>query len=180
MSQDIVHRLLLPALATALAVLSLAACASNPRGGPDGSGLRIQQSAEVAPEGLVFLEFDADHDRVVTTAELRAGLETDWTQASKGAASIGHIDLRAWLVSVLGSDEFDFGPVGFDTNLDSVITKAEFISALTQRFNGLDLDKNGAVSRAELVRRVESLGRGRPAPGGGPPGGGEGGRRPPQ
>lgn len=134
----------------------------------------------------MFLEFDTDHDRVVSSAELRAGLETAWAQASKGGASIGHIDLRSWLVGVLGSDEFDFGPVGFDTNLDSVITKAEFAAALTQRFTLLDTDKNGSLSRSELVRRVESLGRGqvvRPAggPGGGGPGGGPGGGgRPPQ
>lgn len=175
------HRLILPAFAAALAALSLAACASNPRGGPGGpGGLRIEQSASIAPEALIFLEFDTDHDRAISNSELRAGLEADWTQASKGAASIGHIDLRAWLVSVLGSDEFDFGPVGFDTNLDSTITKAEFTAALTQRFTVLDTDKNGALSRAELIRRVESLGRGqivRPggpggaggAPGGGPP-----------
>lgn len=176
--RDAVHRPSLAALAPAAAlvcVLSLAACASNPRGGPGGQGMRIQQTAEVAPEGLIFVEFDANRDRVVSAAELSAGLEADWTQASKGAASIGHIDLRAWLVSVLGSDEFDFGPVGFDTNLDSVITKAEFINALTQRFNGLDTDKNGAVSRAELVRQVQSLGRG---PAGGRPGGGPQGGRP--
>jgi EF hand len=179
-----VHRLPLTALAAALAALSLAACAGGPRGGgPGGPGgsLRIEQSAAVAPEALIFLEFDTDRDRTISSAELRAGLEADWAQASKGAASIGHIDLRAWLVSVLGSDEFDFGPVGFDTNLDSVITKAEFTSALTQRFTVLDLDKNGALSRKELIRRVESLGRGqvvRPgSEGGGPPGGGG---RPPQ
>ena len=35
------------------------------------------------PEALIFTEFDANKDRVITEAEFRAGLESDWAQASK-------------------------------------------------------------------------------------------------
>jgi hypothetical protein len=164
-------------LAMLLAAVALSACATGPRGGP---GERQEAAAEtVVPEALIFLEFDANRDRVITDAELRAGLDADWAQASKGAASIGHIELREWLVTVLGSDAFDFGPVGFDTNYDATVTKAEFTNAFSNRFANLDANKDGSLSRKELVR--QSLGRGFPGqtPGqqGGPPGGGQGGGR---
>lgn len=163
-------------LAILLAATTLSACAtSRPASGP-----REEPATQlVVPEALIFTEFDANKDRVITEAEFRAGLKSDWAQASKGAASIGHIELREWLVGVLGSDAFDFGPVGFDTNYDATITKAEFTSALTQRFTNLDADKDGSLSRKELVR--QSLGRGMNRggeggpPQGGPPGGGRGG-----
>lgn len=153
-------------LAILVAAATLAACATS----RPPAGAREEPATQlVVPEALIFLEFDANKDRTITEAEFKAGIESDWMQASKGAASIGHIELREWLVGVLGSDGFDFGPVGFDTNYDATITKAEFTNALTQRFTNLDADKNGSLTRAELVR--QSLGRGMNEGSGGPPGG---------
>jgi hypothetical protein len=174
---------LLRLVGAASLAIGLAACASGPqRGGPGGPGGRAEPAAEtVAPDALILLEFDTNHDRTVSSEELRAGIAADWAQVAKAAPAIGHIALREWLVSVLGSDEFDFGPVGFDTNFDGAVTQNEFTAALTQRFTVLDANKDGNVTRAELVRH--SLGRtGMPMRGAGGqtpgPGGSQGGSPP--
>jgi len=75
-------------LAVLLAATTLAGCATG--GGPDGPGGRQEPAAEsVVPEALIFLEFDTNHDRIITDAELKTGIESDWAQASKGSPSNG-------------------------------------------------------------------------------------------
>lgn len=139
-----------------VSLAALAGCASGrpPQSGPSAPAA----SRAVAPEALLFLDFDADHDRRIDKAELQRGIDASWTELAKGAATVSQIDLRDWLDRVLGTDEFDFSPVFFDENLDGRISKAEFASALTRRFTTLDRDNDGVLTRAELSRRVQGGG----------------------
>jgi Ca2+-binding EF-hand superfamily protein len=130
----------------------------------------------VVPEALLFVDFDADRDRRIDKTELQRGIDASWTEIAKEAATTSQIDLRDWLDRALGTDEFDFNPVFFDTNLDARISKAEFADGLTRRFSALDRDNDGVLTRMELSRRAQS-GAARP-PGGGPGGGQGGGQGP--
>jgi Ca2+-binding EF-hand superfamily protein len=126
----------------------------------------------VVPEALLFVDFDANHDRRIDKTELQRGIDASWTEIAKDAATCSQIDLRDWLDRALGTDEFDFNPVFFDTNLDQRISKAEFSDGLTRRFSMLDRDNDGVLTRVELTRRAQGGGR----MGGGREGGmGEGG-----
>ncbi len=139
----------------------------------------------VVPEALIFLDFDTNHDRRIDKAELQHGIDASWTEIAKDAASCSQIELRDWLDRALGTDEFDFNPVFFDTNADGRISKAEFAEGLTRRFTMLDRDNDGVLTRAEFTRRAQG---GRPGGareggagdeggmGGGRRGGGRGGR----
>lgn len=148
----------------ALALLvGLSGCADRPPIPPTTSP---PVSRVVAPDALLFLDFDANRDRRVDTGELQAGTEASWNEIAEGAATAGQIAVRDWLDRVLGSDEFDFSPVFFDENLDGRISKTEFANALRRRFTALDADHDGVLTRAELSRRAQASGR----PGG--PGGG--------
>jgi hypothetical protein len=171
------------AVTTALAT-ALTACAGG-GGGPRGRGgpgmMQAAPSQIISPDALIFMDFDTNKDRQITRAELAAGVETDWADAAKSQSSIGYLEWRDWLVKVMGSDQFDVGPVGFDTNSDLRITKDEFATALTRRFNELDKNSDGVLTRAELVKPVlgrDTRGMGPiRSDGEGPPSGGERGDR---
>ncbi len=159
-------------------VLALAACGGGPQRPPPGGGAPGIPAASrvVAPEALLFLEFDADRDRRIERAELQRGIDASWADLAKGGATIGQIALRDWLDRALGTDEFDFSPVFFDSNLDGRIDKAEFTNGLSSRFTALDRDNDAVLTRAELSRRTLAPERGR-AGGEGPRAGGPGGGR---
>ncbi|HWA21554.1 MAG TPA: EF-hand domain-containing protein [Caulobacterales bacterium] len=142
-----------------VSLAALAACAGGRPERPTGPSASAASRA-VAPEALLFLDFDADHDRRIDKGELQRGIDASWTELAKGAATVSQIELRDWLDRVLGTDEFDFSPVFFDENLDGRISKAEFASALTRRFTTLDRDNDGVLTRAELSRRVQGGARG--------------------
>jgi EF hand len=160
-------------------VLALGSCGGGPRPSPQGGGAPAA-SRVVAPEALLFLDFDADHDRRIERAELQRGIDASWADLAKGGATIGQIALRDWLDRALGTDEFDFSPVFFDSNLDGRIDKAEFTNGLNSRFAVLDRDNDGVVIRAELSHRALAPERGRGGGEGlrtgGPGGGREGGQ----
>lgn len=135
-------------------LLGLAACAGGRPPPPNGLASPAA-SRVVAAEALLFIDFDANHDRRIDQAELTRGVDAGWTELAGDAATVGPVDLRNWLERALGSDEFDFNPVFFDENLDGRVSRAEFATILTRRFGALDGDKDGVLARAELSRRVQ-------------------------
>lgn len=148
-----------------VSLVALAACSGGRPPPPTGPSAPPASRA-VVPEALLFLDFDADHDRRIDKTELQRGIDASWNDVAKGAATSSQIELREWLDRMLGTDEFDFSPVFFDENLDGRISKAEFANALTARFDALDRDHDGVLTRVELSRRLQT--------GGGRMGGGEG------
>ncbi|MGE3302021.1 MAG: hypothetical protein AB7M12_02785 [Hyphomonadaceae bacterium] len=154
-----------------LAAAALSACAGRQRPPPPTApgmapGGAPAFSHLIAPDALVFLDFDANRDRQITRAEFDQGVAAAWAALAKGQDSIGHIDLQDWVSAELGGENFDFGPIGFDTNYDGRINRDEFIAALAKRFDTLDKDKNGVLTRAEFVRTGPTMRQGGEGPAG--------------
>ena len=174
-------------LAIALTALALAAsCASNDPpergGGPPGMReMRGPSFAEIQarPAAMLFVAMDSDADLLTSSNEAAAGIETEWARAdADGDGQVSGFEMEAWSLAVLGS--IDAAPVriAFDVDLDGAVTPAEFQTRLGDEFHRMDRNKDGSLSRAEMLAEVRATARG-----GGdqrPFGDGEDRRRPPR
>jgi hypothetical protein len=150
------------ALAGALAV---AACASEEhrhyRGGGREGGGGFQGGFVVQPIALLLTDFDANHDHVITRAELEAGIPAAWKELdANGAGKASPFEFAAWAKKVMGSENPIPGRITFDKNLDGVITKEEFTATLADEFARLDTNHDDKLDRSELVHMYEPSGVG--------------------
>lgn len=173
-------------LASTLAIaaaLSLAACASGPPGGrsPGGGdvGPAYRQSAFLSGAALLFVQFDADGDYATSRAEAEAGAQREWTRASGGSTVLSPIQFDTWSAKALGGPNLGPYRLAFDSNVNNEITATEFAGAIVAKFDFWDKDKDGSLTRPEMVERLPDVRRPEPdvpRTAGGPPGGG----RPPR
>jgi hypothetical protein len=140
--------------------LALAACA--PGGSPPRNGERGGPGAEAAVGGLIvtsfallLTEFDADGDRRVTRDELAAGVAAAWIELDTDRdGSASPFEFVDWSRAAIGLGQVIPGRVAFDRNADGQVTPAEFEAMFGAEFARLDANGDGAVERAELVRRA--------------------------
>jgi hypothetical protein len=132
----------------------------------------------VRPIALLMTDFDLDGDRRVTRDELAAGVEASWRDAdADGDGATSAFEFADWARLVMGSESAIPGRVAFDVNVDSAVSRAEFVQTLSEEFARLDADENEILERSELVRFIEPVmqrGGGQARPGG------EGGAPPPR
>ena len=145
---------------------STVACSSGPqrRGGPPPGGTGERGGAMTGvngkfarPVALLFAGMDIDRDMVVTRAETDMVIRTEWRGIAGEDFSTGPIALADWLETALGTPDAQPSTVAFDNNFDGVISMSEFESRLTAEFDRLDTDKDGSLTRAELVIDLASL-----------------------
>lgn len=136
-----------------------------------------------SPTALLFVDYDADGDRRTTAAERDSGIARDFQNADgDDNGAVDPAEYSRWARVGLGSEFASPSQQQIDRDGNRQIAPEEFALALRQAFLGLDLDKNDALTRNELVspRAAASLQSER---GGrkGPPGDRRGGRpgRPP-
>lgn len=169
-----------PLVVTALSACALAACAGGPggpRGGPQEQGAAYRQSTFLSGAALLFVQFDADKDYRTSRAEAEAGARSEWARAAHGPAGMTPIQFEAWAAAALGGPNIGPYRLAFDTNVNNEVTEPEFIAGILARFDRYDGDKDGVVTRAEMVERLPDP---RPGPGtGGPDGRPDGRDRPP-
>lgn len=103
------------------------------------------------PVALTIAAYDADQDGLVTRAELVAGAARSFASVAKGAADIGYIGYGDWALRWLG--DANALPSQFDVDGDhnDRITQAELTATLMRAFVRFDLNKDGVLSRAELI-----------------------------
>jgi Ca2+-binding EF-hand superfamily protein len=127
-----------------------------------GGGLNGQPAATIVaePVAMMIATCDADGDGQVTRAELVpcvarsfAAIDTD----HKG--SIGYIDYSDWALRWLGDRNALPSPFTVDADGDNRITLAELQAQFDTLFARFDADKDGAVTRAELLT-IKSAGVG--------------------
>lgn len=181
MPMKIAH--LTPLLAAALA---LGACTAGARTRAEADALQgpaYRQSAFLSGASLLFVQFDADKDYTTSRAEAEAGARAEWARAAGGSDKLTPIQFDTWAEKVLGGPNLGPYRLAFDSNVNNEITQTEFVNSVLAKFEFWDKDKNGVVTRQEMVERLPEMRRGPEGGQGGP--GGEGGpprsgQRPPR
>lgn len=162
-------------LFAALCLCASPALAQRQRGGPPEAPSpadqpRAPQTATIfaEPVALFIGACDADSDARATRAELTtcvaksfAAIDTD----KKGA--LGYIQFADWAERWLGNRTALPSPFETDSDADNRVTLAELQAQLDKIFTRLDRDKDGVLTRAELLTLDGARGFGPPdGPGG--------------
>lgn len=126
-----------------------------PSGGspPIGSSTGQPPATIVAePVALMIAACDANGDAKVTRAELDACVKRSFAAVDTGnAGSIGYIGYSDWALLWLGDRNALPSPFTIDTDGDNRITLAELQAQFATLFARFDTDKDGVLTRAELL-----------------------------
>jgi hypothetical protein len=113
---------------------------------------RVPLTETAEPLGLLVAGLDADRDGATARAEFAAGLGDSFAAAdANGDGQHGYIEYAAWATRWLGSQNALPGPYQIDTDGDDRISRDEFLAEYARQFDRLDANRDGALSRAELL-----------------------------
>lgn len=185
-------------LLLATASLAVAGCASQGRGpgrgGPPGSmgggaaRIDMPEGYVARPIALVFTAMERDGNGYISRTEAEDGVLREWRNATHDRGdNLSPSEYNAWAATALGSPDALPSRLSFDTDLDGVISEAEFLSGFRHEFDMLDKNEDDRLSRLEMVFELPQMrmgmgqGMGGGMGGGGRgPGGGSGDRPPPR
>lgn len=106
----------------------------------------------VEPVAMMIAAFDADGDGRVTRDEMRKGVTKSFAAIDTGnTGKLGYIAFSDWAQKWLGDPNALPGAYETDSDSDNQITLAELQAKFDQIFTRLDKDKDGALTRAELL-----------------------------
>ena len=119
---------------------------------PTVSGAQPPATIFAEPAAMLIAACDADADARVTRAELTACIARSYA-AAEGASSgkIGYIAYADWSLKWLGDRNALPSPFEVDRDGDNAITLAELQARFAQFFARFDRDKDGILTRAELL-----------------------------
>jgi hypothetical protein len=138
-----------------LLLLAQAAPTASPPGPPP-----LPPATLVAePVALAIAGFDADGDARVTRAELAAGVKRSFASVAGSADTLGYIAFADWAERYLGNRSALPSPFETDANGDNRIGLAELEAKFAEVFARLDADKDGVLTRAELLTIRADAGR---------------------
>lgn len=103
------------------------------------------------PLALVIAAADVDGDARTSRAELAAALAKSFAAVAKGQKDIGYLAFADWAKRELGSPTALPSPFEVDRDSDNRITLIELQTRLNVVFDRLDTDKDGFLTRAELL-----------------------------
>ena len=113
----------------------------------------------VEPVAMLLATFDADGDGRTTRAELDAGVKRTFAAIdTAGTGKLGYIGYSDWAERWLGDRNALPSPFEIDSDGDNQITEAELDAQLRRTFDRLDRNKDGVLTRAELLTIRASTG----------------------
>jgi Ca2+-binding EF-hand superfamily protein len=120
----------------------------------------------VEPVAMAIAAFDADGDGKTTRAELDAGVRHSFEAIDTAhTGKLGYIAFADWAERWLGDRNALPSPFEIDTDGDNKITLAELEAQFVRVFTRLDRNKDGVVTRAEVLT-IREMARGeRPSDG---------------
>jgi hypothetical protein len=119
---------------------------------PPPPGERQPAATVVAePVALAMAGWDADGDARTTRAEMQAGAAKSFAALAGAAGDLGYLAFADWAERWLGNRSALPSPFELDADADNRITRAEFETGLGRVFDRLDTNKDGALTRAELL-----------------------------
>ncbi|MGU3316262.1 EF-hand domain-containing protein [Sphingomonas sp. M6A6_1c] len=114
----------------------------------------------VEPVGMTIAGFDSDGDGRTSRVELDAGVRRSFAAIDSGkAGTIGYIAFADWAERWLGDRNALPSPFEVDSDGDNRITLAELQATFARIFARLDVDKDGVVTRKELLTIRAMAGR---------------------
>jgi hypothetical protein len=106
----------------------------------------------VEPVAMMIATFDADGDGRVTRDEMHKGVARSFAAIdTANAGKLGYIVFSDWAQKWLGDPNALPAAYETDTDSDNQITLVELQAKFDQIFARLDKDKDGALTRAELL-----------------------------
>lgn len=148
-----------------LAVLSLTACASQPEpSAPASNGstrtLQDLNGSRIAmPVGLFLTSMDLDRDTRVSRTEIRDGAAESFDASdTNGDGHLRPIEFEAWSLTYLGSEYSTPGRLQFDHDQDGRVSRSEFTATFDEVVRRLDTNRDGTLTRAELLVEVNGAG----------------------
>jgi hypothetical protein len=109
-------------------------------------------SLVVEPVAMMIAACDQDGDGRVTRDEMHRGIAKSFAAIDTGKAGmLGYIAFADWAERWLGDRTALPSPFEIDTDGDNKITLAELEAKFDQIFARLDQDKDGVLTRAELL-----------------------------
>lgn len=104
------------------------------------------------PLAIAVAGFDSDGDMLVSRAEYDAGVARSFAKGDRdGDGAMGLIEFTAWSEAALGNPGTVPGPFDFDRDGDDRISRKEFETHFAGRLSEMDGNKDGSLSRSELV-----------------------------
>jgi Ca2+-binding EF-hand superfamily protein len=158
--------------------------------------MQLQEAKVARPVALLFVGMDIDHNLIVTEDELNKGIDAEFARADQDKSGvITGFEMMDWGKAVLGDSEALPDLREMDTDMNYTVTPPEFATALRHAFQRMDVNGDGALTRAEMLFEIPNMrmgapggevgggrrrgsGEGRRRGGGGAPGG-DGGGSPP-
>lgn len=133
------------AVAALLLASAAPACAQTGRSGPPPASIVAE------PAALLLAGCDADGDARVTRAEQAACIARSFVGDPAQSGSLGYIGYADWALKWLGDRNALPSPFTLDADGDNRITPAEVQANFAATFARLDVDRDGALTRAELL-----------------------------
>ena len=101
---------------------------------------------------MLIATFDSDGDGRVSKMELEAGVKRSFEAIDTAkAGTLGYIGFADWAERYLGDRNALPSPFETDSDGDNRISLTELQAKLASFFTRFDRDKDGAVTRAELL-----------------------------
>ena len=150
-----------------LAVLTLAACASQPEpSGPRSASLGptrtlqdLNGSRVAMPVGLFLTSLDTDRDTRIDLAEVRDGAAATFDASDANVDGyLRPIEFEAWSRTYLGAEYTSPGRLQFDHDQDGRVSRDEFAATFDQIRTRLDGDRDGVLTRGELLVEINGAG----------------------